>query len=161
MSRPAFPAAPLARATGVGGLVLLLVVTLAHPSATRMHTWPWALATALLWLLPIGFFFTSLGGTTTWRLPNRWITAGALLLSVSAIASAWLSPFSSASLARVWPTLGGTAFLLWLHHWLSAPAKGGIPRAFRLMQIILAGGAVLVVASVGGFLLEALRTTWA
>src|SRR4051812_40672670 len=114
MSRPAFPAAPFARATGVGGLVLLLAVTLAHPSATRMHTWPWALAAACLWLLPIGFFFTSFGRAGTWRLPNRWITAGALLLSATALASAWLSPFSRASLARVWPTVGGTAFLLWL-----------------------------------------------
>lgn len=160
MSRPASPAVSLAPATAAVGLVLLAALTLTYPSATRMHTWPWATIAALLWLLPIGALIATLSRATAWRMPNRAIATGAILLAVSALGSAWASPFSAASLARVWPTLGGTAFYFWLHHWLSTGDESSLARANRVVQIIAGAAVVLVIVSSASFTREALRSTW-
>ena len=115
----------LAAIVAVIGLATLAGVTFVHPSATRMHTWPWAGLVLLLWTLPVGAMFGTALTSPTWRLPSRPMLTGLILLAGGAIASASFSPFAPASLPRLWPTLGGSALLLWLHHRWSAESETG------------------------------------
>ena len=156
MTRPANPAASLTHALGVAGLVALMVVTLAHPSATRMHTWPWAFFTALLWLLPVALAAARFGATASLRLPNPLISAGLALLAAGTLASACASPFSALSTARVWPTLGGIAFFFLLHDWLATDGETKSVRAGTVALIVSAGGALLIGVSLVGWWWNAL-----
>src|SRR5207344_889217 len=112
---------PVARGCALAGLLGLVALTLAHPSASRLLTWPWALLAAALWLQPLVAGQLLLGGSAVCRLPGRLVVAGLALLAASSLLSACLSPFSAASFARLFPTLGGVALFFWLHHWLSDP----------------------------------------
>lgn len=103
------------------GVAALVAITLAYPSATRVHTWPWAILGLGLWLLPLVGLIVGAMRCPEWRLPTRTFLVGLLLLAVGTLASALVSPFASASLPRVWPTLGGVALVLWLHQCWSAP----------------------------------------
>lgn len=151
MTRPADPSSSLTRALGVAGLAALMVVTLAHPSATRMHTWPWALIAALVWLLPVALAAVRFGTAASLRLPSPLISAGLALLAAGTLASACASPFSALSAARVWPTLGGIAFFLLLHDWLATAGAAKSVRTGRVALIVSAGGALLVGVSLVGW----------
>lgn len=109
-------------ALGLGGLA---VITFVNPSASRLYTWPMAAIVLAFWLFPIGLLIGGLVGETRWRPPPRLILLGLFLLAAGAIASAALSPFAAASLPRIWPTVGGAALYLVLHHaWAGAPRSG-------------------------------------
>jgi tetratricopeptide (TPR) repeat protein len=124
-------------------LVILAGVTFAHPSATRMHTWPWAGWVLFLWALPVSAMLgTALTGPT-WRLPSWPILIGLVLLAGGAIVSASFSPFASASLPRIWPTLGGAALLLWLHHRWSGETETGPRRQSDTVALSLAVAAAV------------------
>lgn len=152
--------AALGRVAWLGGIALLAAVTLAHPSATRMHTWPWALWTAAFWVLPFLAGAVVFATSPAWRLPGRAVTAGLALLAVASVASAWTSPFSAASLARTWPTLGGGMWCLLLHHWLANPAGPATARAEQVARAIGYGGAVLVGVSLAGWLRHSWPEPW-
>ncbi len=117
MTRPGEPVpSPVVRpALAVAGVGALAALSLAHPSSSRMLTWPWVLLTALLWLAPAAALIVRLAQRTTLPQPNRFVMAGLALLAVGAVASAASSPFAAPSLARTWPTLGGVALCLLLH----------------------------------------------
>lgn len=136
------------------------MVTLFHPSSTRMHTWPWAAWTALLWLLPVALLGVQLARGSRWRLPGRLVTGGLALLLVATVAAAWASPFSMASLARTWPTLGGVALIFLLHQWLTEAPTTRSERSRRIAQAIAWSGAALVVVSLGGWLYISWPTPW-
>lgn len=138
----------------------MAAVTLAHPSATRMFTWPWSLVMALLWLLPVAGFAATILTEKSWRLPSPLTTAGLGLLSLSVVASAWMSPFSALSLARTWPTLGACAFLFWLHHELTAPGESSGQRVDAIARFLAFAGAIFAVLSFLGWLRLATKYTW-
>jgi O-antigen ligase/tetratricopeptide (TPR) repeat protein len=125
------------------GLLGLLAVTLAHPSATRMQTWPWALVTAALWILPVGLLAVVIARDKNLRLPNMLSAVGLLLLAGSAVVSAGFGPLAAASLPLTWPTLGGVALCLWLHHWLTADGAQETTRARQLATVIAGAGALV------------------
>jgi len=130
-------------------LVMLAGVTFAHPSATRMHTWPWAGFVLLLWVLPVGAMLGTALTSPTWRLPSWPILTGLVLLTGGAILSASLSPFAAASLPRVWPTLGGSALLVWLHHRSAGGTAAGRPGRTDTIALSLAvAGTVLALVCV-------------
>jgi O-antigen ligase len=156
-SAPSQPAAT-SRIVVFAGVALLLVVTLANPSATRMHTWPWALAVALLWMLPLVLVCAHVGASTLWCAPSPAISAGIAVLGVCSVLSAWWSPFSAASLARTWATLGGCAFFLLLHDGLRT--TGTSRAAKRIGQVVSLAGAAIVVASLVGWWREATGSIW-
>lgn len=112
----------------IAWLIVLAAVTFAHPSATRMHTWPWALIVTLLWLAPIVALFLGTFAKSSWRLPPPILTCGLVVFVVSVIAAAISSPFAPASLPRIWPSLGGTALIFVLYHaWsVSLPRRIGL-----------------------------------
>jgi O-antigen ligase len=126
------------------------VLTLAHPSSTRQFTWPWILLLHVVWLAPLAALaFAAIGGDR-WRLPGRTCLAGLGLLAVATLIAAAASPYSAASLPRVWPTLGGVSAFLWLHDWLGEPDRGAARR--RLLLHGLAGAAaLLMLASLAGW----------
>jgi O-antigen ligase len=126
----------------VAVVALLLGLTLAHPSATRIHTWPWALFAAVYWLLLVTLAIASSTWTTYPRWPNPLVPAGLLLLAAATAFSALMSPFAAASLPRIWPTLGGTALFFLLHWWLS------FPRGPQSRTVALARGVSLICAVV-------------
>lgn len=135
------------RLAAIGGLAALAVLTLAHPSATRMHTWPLAAAATGLCLLPVLALLIGIWRCGTWRLPPTTLLTGMILLVLGAGVSAWLSPFSAASLPRLWPTLGGAALYLWLHHRWSAGAPLAATRRESAARLLAAAGALLAVTS--------------
>ena len=143
MLRPPASAAFLRQVALSAWFVALGAVNLSHPSATRIYTWPWAVVTVFVWLLPVGTLLVTWASAETWRLPNRVITTGLLLLVGAALLSASLSPFSPAPWVRVWPTLSGTALFLWLHHSLSEPA-----RAFAASRRMLVVASVSIAAAI-------------
>jgi tetratricopeptide (TPR) repeat protein len=151
VSRPTVrpPGERLTVILGVFWLVILAGVTLAHPSATRMHTWPWAGFVLLIWVLPVvAMLGTALTGPT-WRLPSWPIVIGLVLLVGGAILSASLSPFAPASLLRLWPTLGGSALLLWLYHrWSGETAEERRSHAGTLAVSVAVAGTVLALVCV-------------
>lgn len=135
------------RVTAALGLLALAVVTLAHPSATRMHGWPLAGVVIALALLPVIALLAGLARTEAWRLPPAKLLAGTLVLAVGAVVSAWLSPFSAASLPRIWPTLGGAALYLWLHHAWSAGDSRAESRRQAAARVLAGAGALLAALS--------------
>jgi O-antigen ligase len=134
---PGTHGSPLALGASIVGLTGLAVVTFLHPSASRIYTWPFAAIVTGLWLLPVAALFHGLIRPGTWRLPPGLITAGLVVLCVATFLSAALSPFASASLPRLWPTLGGTCLYLILHHRWSTPSTA---REHRLDRIAWALG---------------------
>ena len=151
MTHPADSVSSPVRALGVAGLAALVVVTLAHPSATRVHTWPWALLAALVWLLPVVLAAVRFGTAARLRLPSPMILAGFALLAVGTLASAYASPFAALSAARVWPTLGGIACYFLLHDWLASDPEPTSVRISRVARTVSAGGALLVGVSLVGW----------
>lgn len=139
---------PAATATVLGALALA-AVTLAHPSASRMLTWPWAAGLAALWLLPVVFLLGTLAAARVWRLPPPLLTTGALGLALTSVVAAVASPFASASLPRIWPTVAGVAVFFLLHHALADPVAG--PGHARLLARLAAafGGMLAFVALLG------------
>lgn len=141
---PERSAALLRIAGGLAGLLLALV-TFAPPSASRILGWPLAGAAFALWVFPVAVGLGAIARGVSWRLPPALILAGLTLLVFSAFASALASPFSAASLPRLWPTLGGAALYLWLHHaWSGGPDRGETKR--RLASTVLAGAGALFAA---------------
>lgn len=160
MSRPVEPAsaearpgaAPAAaaatkRLAAVVGLAALGFVTLAHPSATRMHGWPLATVGVLLALLPLAVVTGGVLRAGSWRLPPGALLGGVVLLAVGATVSALASPFAAASLPRLWPTLGGVALFLWLHHAWSGPDPAATGRRRQAARGFALVGAALALVS--------------
>ncbi len=139
----------LTAVTAVGAITL----TLAQPSSTRQFTWPWVLVLTAVWLAPL---LALLGSRDTWRLPDRPLTAGLLLLASATLLAATLSPFAQLSLLRVWPTIGGVALFFWLHHWLTKSD----PRAQQLARGVAVFGAVLAVISLVGWRWQSTNIPW-
>lgn len=123
---------------------MLAGLTLLYPSTSRLLVWPWALGGAVLWLAPVLVLLVRLARIVDFRLPPPLITAGIGLLAAATCASAALSPFSAATLPRVWPTLGGCALYLVLHD-AFARRPERIAASARTLAIF---GAVIAVASV-------------
>ena len=138
--------APL-RFAALVGLLALAVITLAHPSATRMHGWPLAAGVTLLCLFPVLAFLVGLWRSETWRLPPASLLVGSLVLAFGTTLSAWLSPFAATSLPRIWPTLGGVALFLWLHHAWSTGDSRAESRRHTAARVVAGAGALLAVAS--------------
>lgn len=160
MSRPVEPASAVARpgtapaaapAAGrlaaVVGLAALGCVTFAHPSATRMHGWPLAAAVVLLALLPVAVVAGGVLRAGPWRWPPAALLGGVGLLALGATGSALASPFAAASLPRLWPTLGGVALFLWLHHAWSGPDPAAPARRERAARGLAVAGAALALVS--------------
>jgi O-antigen ligase len=148
------------RITSAAGVLTLLAVTLAHPSATRMHTWPWAGVAALLWLLPVAAALATLAVAREWRTPCRLLGTGLMLLAATAVAAAWTSPFAETSLARTWPTLGGVALAFLLHHRLTDPRSTAREHQDRIAATIALGGAVVIIVALVGWLNSAAPSVW-
>lgn len=163
--RPADPdvvATPHSRVERAGAaifVVLLVALTLPHPSTTRIHTWPWALLAALCWLIPpIGAIAAFARGDPA-RWPDRLVPAGLLLLVASAVLSALLSPFPAASLPRIWPTVAGTALVYVLHQWLARPGPAA-DRSAMVGQVIAGVAAAVVAFSLLGWSLQHWPVPW-
>jgi tetratricopeptide (TPR) repeat protein len=150
------PSGVMLRFLAALGLLALSAITLAHPSATRLHGWPLAGLVTGLALVPVVAVLAGLGRRATWRLPPAPLLAGALVLAVGGVVSAWLSPFSAASLPRIWPTLGGVALYLWLHHEWSAGDGRAESRRQAAARLLASAGALLAAVS----LLLWSRGTW-
>ncbi len=145
--RPAFAVA------GVGAIVAL---TLAHPSSSRLLTWPLVLVASAFWVMPVVLVVLRLGGRAAFHVPNRLVTAGLGLLALATVISAALSPFSAASFVRTWPTLGGVAFFFLLHDWFVRRP----PREAALAQTVAIAGAVVVAASAIAWVSMAPNSPW-
>jgi O-antigen ligase len=126
------------------------VLTLAHPSSTRQFTWPWILLLHVAWLAPVAALALAWIGGDRWRLPSRTCLAGLAMLAVATLVSAATSPFSGASLPRVWPALGGVAAFLWLHDWLGQ-AEHTVARRRLLLHGLAAWAVLLILASLAGW----------
>jgi len=123
------------------------VITLAHPSATREHTWPWVFWLALVWLVPIGALLSRILAGERWRWPPVSLTIGLAALAAITVVSALLSPFAQLSLLRTWPTLAGVALCFWLHGWLAAEPG----RADPLGRGLAGFGGLLALSSLAGW----------
>ncbi len=139
----------------------LAVVTLAHPSATRMLTCPWAGVVAALWVLPVVALITLVVRQPVLHCQGWLIGAGLGLLALAAVSSAALSPFAAASLPLTWPTLGGVTLSLLLHHWLTGADGGGKPRRERLATAMAVIGAAIATASLVAWLRDGAPSPWA
>src|SRR5262245_52128837 len=87
------PGTPLAGAVAVVGALSLVALTLAHPSTSRMYTWPWAALAALAWLTPLVLLTMRVVTGAPLRLPDRASLATLTLLVAITVGSAWASPF--------------------------------------------------------------------
>jgi len=137
-----------------------VALTVAHPSSTRQFTWPWILLLHAIWLAPLSALGFGLATRPDWRRPDGLLLTGLCMLAGATLVSALASPFASASLPRVWPTLAGVAALLWLHDWLGDP-EHATPRRHRITQGIAAFGAVLTVVSLACWINRSGGFAWA
>lgn len=126
---------------GLGGL------TFAYPSATRQHAWPFAAVAFALSLFPLVVLLVGLVRISSWRLPPLPMLAGIAILALGSLLSAVTSPFSAASLTRLWPTWGGCALYLWLHHRWSDPPTPATLRLRRVALVLAAAAAVFTLVS--------------
>lgn len=131
----------------VAGLGTLAWVTLFHPSASRIYTWPMSAAVTALWLLPIATLLTLLRRAPAWRLPPSTVSVGLLGLTIATVSSAALSPFAQASLPRIWPTLGGVSLYLLLHHACAGENAASEARAARIARILGFAGVLFSLTS--------------
>ena len=157
-SRPS----PVSRAIAVAIVGLLGALTLANPSTSRMHAWPWALVTTALCVAPLAVGLRLFSKNEPLRLPSgyaRVLAGGLVLLALASVASSWASPFSGATLARAWPTLGGVALFFALHHWLAAPASGAATANF-VARSIAALGAIIAIVSLASWWRAAPDAPW-
>src|SRR5687767_9546467 len=69
-------------------LLTLCVVTFAHPSASRMHSWPWSAVVMALWLFPVAALMIGMERRQVWRMPRPLVLSGIGLLAIGAFASA-------------------------------------------------------------------------
>jgi O-antigen ligase len=130
----------------------VFAITLAHPSATRIHTWPWAPTGTVLWLLPVALAIARWLQSPIWRVPAFPLAGGLALLAFATVASAWSSPFAESSLAQTWPTLGGIAFFFLLHDFLaSKPVAERDAAAKRIGWLLAFAGALTVIVSLIGW----------
>jgi O-antigen ligase len=156
LTRPAEAGSSVARAAPIAAAAAVVALTVAYPSTSRMLTWPWVLLSAAVWCLPVFFLLVRLAGARGLRLPSALVTWGLASLAVVVVASAALSPFSAASLARVWPTLGGVALCLLVHDSLVA----GRLAQRSLANLVALTGAVVAVASVVAWLNATAGAPW-
>lgn len=133
-------------------IATLAVLTFAHPSATRMFTWPWVGFAAAFWFAPIAGLLFLAWRASAWQLPPRGLTVGLLGLALSTVLSAITSPFPFPSLLRTWPTLSGIALLGLVYAWLAVPFPSLETRRRQLTHGLAIGGAALAFFSVVGWL---------
>ena len=154
--------APLSQPQRLGllaALVVLALLTLPTLSTSRLYVWPSRGLALLFWCAPIvlllRYWWIHPPG---WRTANeRLLVAGAGLLALAAVAAALTSPYRPLSLPYVWPTLGGTALLLWLHAVLTDR-----PTCAELFAPILAGvGIALALGSLFLWLATTPNLQWA
>jgi O-antigen ligase/tetratricopeptide (TPR) repeat protein len=141
---------------GVLALVALAFVTFVYPSATRQHAWPFAAVVFALSVFPVLVLLFGILRGATWRLPPPAVRAGIAILALGAVVSAVTSPFSPASFARIWPTWGGCALYLWLHHLWSDPLTPPTDRSRRVVHALAGAGVIFTVIS----LVFGTRGTW-
>jgi len=132
-------------------IALLGVLTLAHPSTSRMLTWPWAIATAAVWLEPVVLVIWRLTTRGLFGPGNLGLSLGPSLLAVACVGSAVLGPFPGQSLVRTWPTLGGVALFLSLCDWLATPANTPA-RQERVARVLACFGAGILIVSLANWL---------
>jgi O-antigen ligase len=132
------------------GITLAVVgvaaVTLSHPSATRIYTWPMAALVTALWWFPMGPLLSGTEKGSVWRTPPPLLFGGLVLLATGTFLSAVLSPFAT-SLARTGPTFGGIALYLWFHHALTSPDATPAAGLSRVGRALAVAGVILVVVS--------------
>jgi tetratricopeptide (TPR) repeat protein len=135
----------------LAGLVAVVGLSLAHPSSSRMLTWPWVLLMAALWVGPPLALLLRLVRADDFHLPARLVTVGLALLAVVTVASAWASPYSTASTARTWPTLSGVALFFLLHDWLvrRGPGQPTVPRTVAGIGGLVIGVSLVEWATIG------------
>ncbi|AOS44556.1 O-Antigen ligase [Lacunisphaera limnophila] len=136
-----------------------VALTLVHPSSTRQFSWPWILVLQGIWLAPLAALGLGLATQPNWRRPERGLLAGLILLAVTALVSAGLSPYAGASLPRVWPTLGGVAAYLWLHHWITQENQTS-GRTGLITRALAGIGAVLTGVSLVGWIARPGAFSW-
>lgn len=141
---------------GVLAIVALGSVTFAYPSATRQHAWPFAAVVFALSVFPVLVLLFGILRGAVWRLPPPAVRAGIAILALGAVLSAVTSPFSAASFARIWPTWGGCALYLWLHHLWSDPLTPPTDRSRRVVHALAGAGVIFTVIS----LAFGTRGTW-
>lgn len=115
---------------------LLSALTLAHPSTSRMLAWPLAGLTSAAWGLLVTATLLTFARARIWHRPPLPALIGAALLVLGAVASAAFSPFSALVLPLAWPTVGGVALFLLLHHHGSVDPT---PRAASVLPFAAAG----------------------
>lgn len=118
---------------------ILSALTLANPSTSRILTWPPAGLAAFAWALLVVAALLTFVSARPWHRPTWPLLAGAACLALGSVASALLSPFSAHVLPLAWPTVGGIAFFLVLHHrgLFAAPARNAfaLPVAAALVSV--------------------------
>ncbi len=104
-----------------------------------------------LWFLPFLVLLIGAACSHIWRLPPRTFLTGLSVLALGTLAASVASPFASASLPRIWPTLGGIALLLLLYHSWSRPDESRKPLHDHVALLIAGGAAALTFACVLGW----------
>ncbi len=111
MTRPADSASRLAPLLGLVGAAALLVITLASPGATRMHSSPWSCIYGFALLAPAAvLLLRAFDRNRPLILPARSWCWTALAGAVAILASALTSPYRGPSLLWSAPLLSGLAF---------------------------------------------------
>jgi tetratricopeptide (TPR) repeat protein len=150
MTRPADSAPRLAPLLGTVGAVALLVITLASPGATRMHSSPWSCIYAFVLLAPAAVLLLRIfDRNRPLILPARSWCWTALAGAVAILASALTSPYRGPSLLWSAPLLAGFAFFFVAFDEVHAtPTAAGVGCAPALKRIGLFF-AVIALTSLG------------
>lgn len=141
---------------GVALLAVLAALTLSHPSATRLHTWPWRGLGWLFWAAPVIWLALRCWLRQSLHAPNRLLASGLVTLAGATVASAFASPFTALSVPHVWPALGGAAWVFLVHDWVARQPyhRPLLARGFAGM------GVVLVLVSLGMWAIQSPRPLW-
>ncbi len=159
MTRPAAPlsshpaAAPvqLSRVAGMLGAVALaglLVITLAHPGATRMHAAPWSAIYAGTLILPVlALLLRAFDVRRPLVLPNpgwRALMAG---MAAIAVVSATLSPYRGPAWLGSAPLLAGLAVFVLVFDWLHRDPEQASARRESARHVLLTAFAAIAIVS--------------
>ena len=137
-------------------LACLALITLVSPGATRMFAWPWSLALAGVVVLPgLALVMRGFDSKQPLVLPTRgWFILGLGAVFI-VLLSALVSPHRGVTLLWSAPLLAGVAVFSVGFDWLNAEPRFAAQRRERFEGGILAAGAAMGAASMGGWLAHA------
>ncbi len=128
----------------IAGTLGLAIVTLIYPAGSQIYAEPISHVFALLLAVPVIAVLIRSATTLTWPIPQRGWLFFPILVGLSILLSAWLSPYQATVLRWSALPLAGIVLFFWAHGWIyEVPAT----RPEKLMRALAIAVAIFTLVS--------------